>query len=254
MTNFVSQIRRWPQGIRFYIGLTTVLVTAEMYWYTKSVYGDSNTAAIRLQDIYAWLSLSLILLALAIGPLCSLLPNIRGKSLLRDARRLIGVSAAWFAAWHVGISYINQFKAANPLTLPAAYQRAFAVGAVAMLILLALAGTSFDAAFKRLGVWWFRLHRLIYLSVLLILFHAFAIGVRSVSWPYIGTLTLVIGLLFAAHLYLGFGPGKEPTILRSIVLCYGLLITIAVFAYGYSQHLGLSDIAGNSQGGQYESR
>lgn len=245
---------QWPKGIRFYVALASVIVTAETYWWVQSVYGNSSTGAIRLQEIFAWIALGLILTTLAIGPLCKVLPEIPGKHILRDSRRMLGISAAWFAAWHVGVSYIDQFQAANPLHLPGIYQRAFAVGLIALLILVAMAVTSFDAAFRKLGIWWFRLHRLIYVSVLLVLFHAFNIGVHATTWPFIVTLTAVVAILFAAHMYLSFGPGREPTILRSIVICYGLLVTVGVFAYGYSQHLGFQEIEGSAPGGQYESR
>lgn len=251
MRRLLLQIANWPKGIRFYIGLASLVLTAEAYWWARSVYGDASTGIIRLQEVYAWIALGLIVVTLAIGPLCSLLPDLPGKAMLRDARRLLGVSAAWFAGWHVGISYINQFHAANPLHLPGVYQRAFAIGLVAFIILLALAVTSFDGAFRGLGRWWFRLHRLIYGAVLLILGHAFMIGVHATSWAFIGSLTATVALVLAAHFYLGFGPGREPTTLRSFILCYGLLVTIAVFAYGYTQHLNLSDIEGSSKGGQY---
>ncbi len=254
MRSLIKQIAKWPQGIRFYIAIATLLVTAEAYWWTNSVYGNSSTAVIRLQEIYAWTSLGMILLALAIGPLCSLVPRLPAKAIIRDARRLIGVSAAWFAGWHVGLSYANQFHAANPLHLPAVYQRAFGLGLVALVILIALTVTSFDAAFRHLGRWWFRLHRLIYAALLLVLLHAFMIGVHATSWPFLITLTLVVAALFGAQLYLGFGPGREPTILRSIVLCYGLLLTIGIFTYGYTQHLDLSQIEANNRGGQYGTR
>lgn len=247
-------MRAWPQGIRFYIALASLLFTAEAYWWTNSVYGGSSTSPIRLQEIFAWTSLAFLLITVAIGPVCSLVPRLPGKAVLRDARRMLGIGAAWFASWHVAISYSNQFHGANPLHLPTLYQRAFAVGLVALLILLALALTSFDAAFRRLGIWWFRLHRLIYLSILLVLFHAFNIGVHASSWPFIISLTVVVGLIFGAQLWLGFGPGREPTILRSIVLCYGLLITIGIFAYGYTQHAGYSSDDNLNTGSNYESR
>lgn len=251
MRTLFQQIADWPKGIRLYIALASLVATAETYWYVKTVYGQASTGIIRLQEIYAWTSLALILVTLAIGPLCSLVPKLPSRAVLRDARRMLGISAAWFAAWHVAISYINQFHAANPLHLPAVYQRGFALGILALIILIALTVTSFNAAFRQLGRWWFRLHRLIYAAVLLILAHAFMIGVHAASWPFLVSLTVAVAALFAAQLYLGFGPGREPTILRSIVLCYGLLLTIAVFAYGYTQHLGLSQIDGNASGGQY---
>ena len=251
MSSIINKIIKWPQGIRFYIAITTLFVTAESCWWTNSVYGNSSTAIIRLQEIYAWISLGLILLTLTIGPLCNLVPRLPGQAVIRDARRLLGVSAAWFAGWHVSLSYVNQFHGANPLHLPAVYQRAFGLGLVALVILIALAVTSFDAAFRRLGRWWFRLHRLIYAAVLLVLLHAFMIGVHATSWLFIVTISAVVAALFAAQLYLGFGPGREPTILRSIVLCYGLLLTVGVFAYGFSQHLDLSPAEPSSKVGQY---
>lgn len=249
-----NKIRDWPKGIRFYIALATGLTTAELYWLMRSIYGASSVGAIRLQETYAWIALSLVLVTVAIGPVYSLAPHLPGKSILRDARRMLGISAAWFASWHVGISYVNQFQSANPLYLPTVYQRAFLIGLIALLILLALAVTSFDKAFRSLGIWWFRLHRLVYAGILLILLHAFNIGVHATSWLFLISLTLVVGAIFAAQLWLGFGPNREPTILRSIVLCYGLLITIGIFAYGYTQHLGSSSVVGDNRGGQYETR
>lgn len=252
MKNIIKQITNWPKGIRFYVGLTTILFTLEAYLWTKSVYGSATTATIRLQEIYAWTALSLILLTLAVGPLCSLVPRLPGKSILRDARRLLGISAAWFAAWHVGVSYLNQFDKVNPLKLPAIYQTGFSIGLVAMIILIAMTITSFDAAFRRLGSWWFRLHRLIYAAVLLILLHAFMIGVHATTAPFIISLSIAIAVLFAAQFYLGFGPGREPTILRSIILCYGLLFTIAVFGYGFVQQSNARRTTDtNSGGSQY---
>lgn len=249
-----TSVYNWTRGIRFYIAITTLVITGDIYWYISSVYGNASFAAIRLQETYAWLSLALIIVALAIGPVTKLLPLLPGKSILRDARRMVGISAAWFASAHVFISFFNQFHAANPLTLPVPYQQAFAVGSLALVILLALAMTSFDGAFRRLGPWWFRLHRLIYLAVLLILFHAFSIGVHAVMWTYLLPLSMAIAGLFAIHFYLSFGPGREPTTLQSVGLCYGLLITIAVLAYGYTQHLGFSKVTGSSSAGQYEVR
>ena len=246
-------MQQWFYGIRLYIAMATVLVTGQVYWWTTSVYGDSSLAAIRLQEIYAWIALGLLLLALSIAPLCSVIKKLPGKPLLRDARRMLGLSAAWFASLHVGITYIDQFKAANPFSLPVIYQWTFFIGLVALIILLALAFTSFNAAFRKLGVWWFRLHRLVYLAVLLVLLHAFAIGVHATTAPFIGTLAVVVALLFAAHFYLSVGPGRNPTILRSITLCYGLVATVAVFAYGISQGTAEPPLNQSNKGVQYES-
>lgn len=251
--SILTTIRHWLGGIRFYIALITLIATAEIYWWTVSVYGDSSTTLIRLQEIYAWTAVGFLVAALSVGPLTAIFKNLPGKSLLRDARRMFGISAAWFASWHVGISYVSQFQAANPFSLPGEYQLAFGLGLLAFVILLALTFTSFNAAFRKLGIWWFRLHRLIYLAVLLILLHAFMIGVHATTLPFIGTLAVMAVLFFAAQAYLGFGPGREPTTIKSIAVCYGLLVTVGIFAYGFTQPDTAVPIS-SSTGGTYEAR
>ena len=236
MKNILNSVRQWPTGIRFYIALASVVSTAEIYLAVRATYGISGTTTIRTQQIYAWISLSLILVALSIGPVCKALTNLPGKAVLRDARRMIGVSAAWFAAWHVGISYLNQFHAAKLFNLPGRYQLSFGLGIAAIAILIALSATSFDAALKAMGIWWFRLHRSLYIAVLLILLHAFLIGSHAVTLPFLAVLSVCIILIFAMHIFLGFGTGREPTRLKSIVVTYGLLATIAIFVFGYSQY------------------
>lgn len=231
-----TSLKEWPKGIRLYLALATVLVTAEVFWYVQSVYGGSSLAGIRLQESYAWIALSLLLLTISVGPVYKVFPALPGKAILFDARRMLGVSAAWFACLHVTISYFDQFDGVNPLNLPTIYKQAFTVGLIALLILLAMTATSFNAAFRKLGIWWFRIHRLVYLAILLILFHAFNIGVHATSIPFIGTLAVVVSLIFAMHFYLMFGSkGKPATNLQSLTLCYGLILTVGVFTFGLTQ-------------------
>lgn len=251
MNIIITTLKNWLHGIRIYIAFATALLTLLVLWWTNSVYGGSSLAAIRLQEIYAWISLGLLLVTVGIGPVCKLVPKLPGKALLRDARRIFGISAAWFASLHVGIAYIDQFKAINPFNLPSSYQLAFSFGAVALLILLAMAFTSFNAAFRTMGIWWFRLHRLVYLAILLILFHAFNIGVHATTAPFILALTVAVGLLFAAHFYIAFGPGARATTLQSIILCYGFLLTVGIFAYGFSQGLQERATDDNTNGVEY---
>lgn len=236
INSLTTSLKEWPKGVRLYIGLFTILITAEVFWYTSAVYGGSSLAGIRLQEIYAWIALSLLLLTISIGPAYKVFARLPAKSIVFDARRMLGVSAAWFATLHVSISYFDQFNGANPLNLPAIYKQAFIVGSIALIILLAMTATSFNAAFRRLGIWWFRIHRLVYLAILLVLFHAFNIGVHATSLPFIGTLAIVIGLVFGMHFYLMFGSkGKPATNLQSLTLCYGLILTVGVFTYGLTQ-------------------
>ena len=164
---------------------------------------------------------------------------------------MLGIAAAWFASLNVGIAYIDQFKAANPFKLPAEYQLAFVVGAVALVILLVMAFTSFDAAFRKLGIWWFRLHRLVYLAILLILFHAFNIGVHATTAPFLIALAVAVLSIFAAHFYIAFRKDARISTLHSIVLCYGFVLTAGLFAYGVSLGMRDATLKTNSNGVQY---
>jgi sulfoxide reductase heme-binding subunit YedZ len=175
----MNTLRYWLKGIRFYIAVGSLIVTVLTIWWAQTAYGGGQLATIRTQEIFAWLATLLLTMAISIGPTYKLFPHLVGRKLLFDARRLVGISAAWFAVLHAGTAYIVQFGTVNPLHLPANFRTAFAIGAVALLILLAMALTSFDKAFRSMGIWWFRLHRLVYVAALLVLVHIFIIGVHA---------------------------------------------------------------------------
>lgn len=190
----MKQLSYWAKGIRLYIALAALLVTVETAWWADAVFSGTTLFAIRVEEIYAWLSVSCLVAALLIGPSYRLFPTLPGKSLIRDARRMIGLSAAWFAAWHVGVAYFSLFKRSNPLDLAPIYQWSFGAGIVALLILLVMAAISFNAAFKSMGIWWFRIQRLVYIAGLLVVLHAVLIGTHA-SGTWIGFA--LIGLALA---------------------------------------------------------
>ncbi len=233
----IKQLKEWTKGVRLYIALAAVLIAAEVWWWATAVYGSSNLATIRMQEVYAWLALGLMTVAVFIGPTLKLFPKLPGKGLLRDARRMLGISGAGFAALHVGIAYIALFKLPNPTTLADSYQKAFLLGAVALVILLLMAFTSFDRAFHKMGIWWFRLHRLVYVALLLALLHAFMIGSHAVGWPALITVALAAVVLLAFHVILMLRH-ERPGNLQVITITYAVLFAAAVLNYGLSQHLG----------------
>ncbi len=230
-----QELLHWTRGIRLYIGIAALLFTALSIWWAQSVYGGTSLFAIRLEQLYAWLGLGLIAMAVTIGPLCSVWSSIPGKQMLFDARRLLGVSAAWFSTLHVFISYGALFRFANPFTLPTLYQQAFAIGAGASLILLAMAFTSFDKAFHGMGIWWFRLHRFVYGAILLALIHAFMIGSHATSLIALVLLTIAGVFILGLHGYL-LRTSRKPTskLQKVTVVTIGLLLCIT-FAYGFNQ-------------------
>ncbi len=237
---------QWRRGVRVYIAIAILLVTLEVWWWASVSYSGSILFATRLEEAYAWLALGLVSLAISIGPIYSIVPKLPGNAIMRDARRLIGIGGAWFASLHVAIAYVALFKAANPFDLPKSYQQSFALGIIALLILLAMAFTSFDKAFTSMGIWWFRLHRFVYVALLLGLFHAFFTGVHATQWPALIILTAVAAVLVAMHGYLAFVRADRASIWQILAISYGLFLLIVIFNYGYGQKLGYNPIEGKS--------
>jgi methionine sulfoxide reductase heme-binding subunit len=239
-----TTLNHWRQGIRLYIGCATALVTLEVWWWASVSYSGSILFATRIEEVYAWLALGLIVLAISIGPVYSVWPRLPGRRLLADGRRLFGVSGAWFASLHATIAYVALFKTANPLSLPQNYQQSFALAALALLILLAMAFTSFDRAFRGMGIWWFRLHRFVYLAVLLSLLHAFMIGSHATQWPTLIILTLAAIGLLGLHSYIAFVRAERATIWQLLAIGAAAILLIAILNYGYGQKLGYNPIEG----------
>lgn len=73
-------------------------------------------------------------------------------------------------------------------------------GSLALSLLFLLFITSNDMSVKRLGAWWKRLHRLVYIIVLLILFHTFLqrVSVWSVAIGLVAILEAA-SLIYAKH-------------------------------------------------------
>jgi len=232
-----STLKSWSRGVRLYIAIGIVLFTLEGWWWASVSYSGSFLFATRLEELYAWTALALLSISISIGPICSTWRGIPGKRILFDARRLLGIGAAWFAALHISIAYDSLFKFANPLTLPRTYQQAFAAGIIALLVLLAMAFTSFDKAFNKMGVWWFRLHRFVYLAVILVLFHALLIGTHTIHWPELIILTVAVLFILGLHIYLAFFRKKPATKWQKATIPVIGLLLVATLFFGYSQRL-----------------
>lgn len=228
-------------GVRIYIAIGALLLTLEAIWWSVAVNGSTNLAVIRIQEIFAWLSLVFLVAAISIGPICKLSPKLKAKALLYDGRRLLGISAAWFAFLHAAITYFVLFKAPNPFDLGDDTGRAFLVGSVALLILLATAFTSFDKAFRSMGKWWHRLHRLVYVAALAGLLHTFMIGSHAINPVVITVLSVAATLLVLVHVWLAF-IRSTPTGWQVVTISYSIIFLLAIVNYGLGQYLGYNPI------------
>ena len=124
-------------------------------------------------------AIRLLLISLAITPLAR---AMEWPALLL-VRRMVGVSAACYAFVHLCLYVVDQNFRLGTVVSEIALRFYLTIGFVALLGLLALAGTSTDAAMQRLGRNWKRLHRLAYPIGVIALLHYFIQSKLNVSQP-----------------------------------------------------------------------
>jgi sulfoxide reductase heme-binding subunit YedZ len=135
---------------------------------------------------------TLLLIVLWISPLDKILPSKIPIRVLNIHKRLLGVSAFFYALVHFFFYLLDQ---ATLQVFLENFQRRFVIiGMSALSILLVLAVTSFDFMVKKMGKKnWKRLHRLVYLAVFLLFFHI----TSKNKGNYEKALLLLAPLLFA---------------------------------------------------------
>lgn len=141
--------------------------------------GDPVEALLHFSGISAF---NLLLLSLLVSPLA----KFTKQSLLLKVRRLLGLYAFSYALAHLCIYILFELQLDWSLLASEIIKRPYiTVGFAALLILLALALTSTQAAQRRLKRRWQQLHNWVYLAVLLIALH-FIWSVKSdISEPLI---------------------------------------------------------------------
>ena len=116
-------------------------------------------------------------LAILISPLSEILPrSFRAQLII--VRRPLGVAAFFASVLHTGIGFWGELGGFSGVPfLTTEYKISLALTALALLILLALAVTSFDKVITFLGsARWKWLHRFVYLSAYLIVLHVLKLG------------------------------------------------------------------------------
>lgn len=162
---------------RFYILIFSFLFSALLYgWVMTSFQG--NVQQIRLTQAYALTAVTFLYLTLLAGPLVYAFPNLPFMEGYKHARRALGVSAFYFAALHASISFFGLLGGFEGLLfLSDRYILNVLLGFSALVILGALALTSFDALIKKMTFHrWKLLQRLVYIAAIFILIHALMLG------------------------------------------------------------------------------
>lgn len=120
-------------------------------------------------------AITLLVLALA----CTPLNNLFGWRELLKRRRALGLYAFLYATVHVIIFADLDYGLAWSLIVQTIVEKPYIIfGVITFLLLIPLAGTSFDIWKRRLGKNWKRLHQLVYLIAPLAVLH-YALGKKG---------------------------------------------------------------------------
>ncbi|GIW69930.1 MAG: hypothetical protein KatS3mg101_0677 [Patescibacteria group bacterium] len=159
--------------------------------------------AVPLHLRYGFLAVILLYLTLLASPLYIAFPKLPHKITYLRARKALGLSAFSFALLH-GITSLNDalggFNMLIRLEFP--YLWPYLFGYAALGILTVMAATSTPQAINRLGKYWKKLHRLIYIAGTFVLFHVVLIN-SSFRLPLLIDLLSLLSLsfLFTLQMY-----------------------------------------------------
>ncbi len=138
-------------------------------------------------------AINLLVVDLAITPLVT----ITGWKQLGRHKRALGLYAFFYALIHFLTFSLVDYGADLPSLLRQTLEKPFIiVGSLALLILLAMAVTSFKYWKKKLGKNWKRLHRMVYVASLLVVVHY--------AWALKGSVGSLSGDVIRPLLYGGF--------------------------------------------------
>lgn len=188
--------KRLLHNPRFYILLSSVVISIVVAWLVGLLVGEGQIYLIRLQQLYGLLAVAYLYGALIISPLAFIFGKQRMERLI-FARRAIGVSAFYFTLLHGSIALWGQFGGiGNVGYLPSLFQWSFIAGAISTVVLGLMASTSFDKVIAIMTIRrWKWLHRLVYMASVLILIHAWSIGthlaypmVQVVAFAFVATI------------------------------------------------------------------
>lgn len=173
-----------------------------------------------------------LLASLAVTPL----RRVANWPKLINLRRMLGVTAAAYALAHLGLYVVDQNLDLAKVVSEIALRFYLTIGFVALLGLIALGATSTDAAIRKMGPAWQRLHRIVFVIGTLGLLHYFLQSKIDVSDPVFWTG--LFGLLMGWRLMQRFRLPMRPWSLLLLALAAGLS-TAGIEAAWYGVRSGI---------------
>ena len=175
---------------------------------TYSIYNNQefyNSFAIN-RAWFGRISLLVLLIVITPGILGRFNIQIRISRILTLYRRRLGILVFLLGFTHYHIISLPKLVGTEPNVLPP-----FQIfGLTALVILFVMFLTSNNFSQRRLGKWWKRLHRLIYVVVLLILIHT--LMQRVSIWSILAGIFFVLEISSLAYAYIKGGGFNNPAL------------------------------------------
>lgn len=176
-------------------------------------------------------ALRFLLAALAVTPLRRAL----GWGRLIGVRRMIGVAGFCYVAGHLGLFILHENGDLAKVAVEIVSRIYLTIGFIALLGLAALAGTSFDAAIRRMGKRWRQLHRLAYPLTALGILHYFMQAKIDVAEP-----ALLFGVFAGLMAHRVFARSSAPV--AALVFGVALFSGAAAALSEYLWHLTMTGL------------
>ncbi len=227
-------------NIRFYILVINFTIGMTIFVYFTATIPDVTPRAIQFTEFYAFLAVINLYLAVLATPLLKLFPSLPLAQTYLKARRALGVSAFLFSVMHVRSAFFDELGGFDGLGfLSSKYLIAISLSVTALVILLLMASTSFDFIIAKLTFKkWKKIHRLVYLIVLLVTIHALMLGGQfsdlsgTIPQIFLGALVILLGLeSIRFDKYLRSKWLALPSFGLSFGLCLFLVAGIGVLLY-----------------------
>ncbi len=144
---------------------------------------------------------------LLVSLFCTPLNNILKMSVFIQIRKTVGLFAFYYSLVHFLIFSVIDYELILSWILPELTQKPFLqIGIVALTLLVLLALTSLKTIKNTLGIWWKRIHRLVYIITALIIVHITLASKGDIIEP------IILGSLFLFAMLWRISPLKKISI------------------------------------------
>lgn len=161
--------------------------------------------------LFGRLALIVLLIVLTPGILGRFNIQFKVTRIITLFRRRLGILVFLLAFTHASLMYLPRFVQIEPWVIPPPTFQI--MGTLAATILFFMFLTSNNFSVKKLGPWWKRLHRLVYVVLLLILLHT-ALQ-RTSIWSILAGIFFVLEASSLAYAYFRGGSFNNPEIKKT---------------------------------------